>query len=103
MEATSPAKRKYTRRTEEERIAELEKKIADLKQRQAAKSRKDDPIVKGIPKVVRSLRKFAQVAMDNKRPDIANTTSGFAAALDRILRAELGEPLRKSAPPTEEN
>ena len=91
------AKRKYTRRTEEQRILELQEKIEEIKKRQAAKTHKDNPIVKGIPKVVRSLRKFAQVAMDNDRRDIANTTSGFAAALDRILQNELGQPLRAAA------
>ena len=92
--STATSRRRYRRRTEEERIAELEKKIEALKKRQASRTRKDDPILKEIPKVSRRLRKFAQLAMDHRRPDIANTSSGFAAALDRILHNELGQSLK---------
>lgn len=85
---TAP-RRKYKRRTEEQRIADLEAKIADLKAKQARKEKKDDPVLREIPKIQRRLRKFAQLAMDEKRPDIANSTTAFAASLERILRSEL--------------
>lgn len=100
--SSSRSRRTYRRRSEEERIADLEKKIEALKARQAVRDRKDDPILKEIPKVSRRLRKFAQLAMDHRRPDIANTSSGFAAALDRILRSELGQPLRAATVSDEE-
>lgn len=86
----SNSRRVYTRRTDEERIADLQSRIEELKARQARQQRKDDPILREIPKVQRRLRKFAQLAMDNNRPDIANSTTAFTAGLERTLRSELG-------------
>lgn len=101
MDTTAEAERKkYKRRTDEERIADLERRISDLKARQAAKERKDDPILREIPKVQRRLRKFAQLALDGNRPDIANSTTAFNAGLERILRSELK---RLAARPVEED
>jgi hypothetical protein len=36
-------RRSYHRRTADERVADLDKKIAELKARQAARDKKDDP------------------------------------------------------------
>jgi hypothetical protein len=94
---TKAARRKYQRRTDEQRIADLEKRIADLKARAAEREKKTDPVIREIPKVQRRLRKFAQLAMERKRPDIANTTTAFAAALERILRSELGQSKDRNA------
>lgn len=89
METTaSTDRRRYKRRTDEERIQDLEARIADLKARQTAKEKKANPVVKEIPKIQRRLRKFAQFAMDHNRPDIANSTTAFNAGLERILRSE---------------
>lgn len=82
-------RRRYNRRSDDQRIQELEHRIEELKAKQAAREKRDDPVVREIPKVQKRLRKFAQLAMDNNRPDIANTTTAFAAALERILRSEL--------------
>jgi len=82
-------KRAYRRRSEEERIADLEARIAELKSKKAMRERKDDPLLREIPKIQKQLRRFAQVAMDLRRPDIANSTTAFAASLDRTLQAEL--------------
>jgi len=98
---TSTKKRKYTRRSDEERIAELESRIAELREKQALKSKKDDPVLREIPKVQRRLRKFAQLAMDNGRPDIANSITAFTAGLERTLRDELKKAGREPAPAPE--
>lgn len=82
---TSREKRKYTRRTDEERIAELESKIALIKNRVEAKKRRDSPVLREAPKIQRSLRKFAQLAADHGRDDIANSTTAFLAGLERHL------------------
>jgi hypothetical protein len=87
-------RRKYKRRTDEERIADLESRIAELRAKQNAKQKKDNPVLKEIPKVQRRLRKFAQLAMDHNRPDIANSITAFNAGLEGILRAEL-KPSRR--------
>ncbi|HED64757.1 MAG TPA: hypothetical protein ENJ09_04290 [Planctomycetes bacterium] len=97
MESTTQGKRrKYTRRTPEERIKELEARILEIKTREASRQKREDPVIKEIPKVQRRLRKFAQMAMDHNRPDIANTVTAFNAGLERILRSET----RRSAPAT---
>jgi hypothetical protein len=92
LESTG-GRRTYTRRSDEERIADLERRIEELKRREAEKEAKKaveiDPVLKEIPKVNRRVRKFAQLAMDHNRPDIANTASAFAAVLERTMRMEL--------------
>ena len=80
---TKAARRKYQRRSDEQRIADLENRIAELKAKAAEREKKTDPVIREIPKVQRRLRKFAQLAMERSRPDIANTTTAFAAALER--------------------
>ena len=91
-------KRKYNRRTDEERIADLEKRIAELKAKQALRDRKDNPVLREIPKVQRHLRKFAQLAMDHNRPDISNSTWAFTTALERILSSETTHSPRQPLP-----
>ena len=104
---TQTGRRKYTRRSDEERIRDLEARIEDLKVKRAAKSKQADPVLKEIPKIQRRLRKFAQLAMDHNRPDIANSTTAFNAGLERILRstpsatAERPEPAEVPALETE--
>lgn len=90
----STLRRKYKRRTDSERIADLEAKIVDLKAQQDAKKRKDDPLVREIPKVQRRLRKFAQMAAEVGRLDIANSTTAFISSLDRMVRADILKPAR---------
>jgi len=96
METT---KRQYHRRSDDERIAELEQRIAELKTKQAVREKKDDPVLREIPKLQRHLRKFMQLALDNNRPDISNSTWAFVTGLDRILRTETSShPLRETPP-----
>ena len=103
--STDTGRRKYMRRTDEERIKDLEARITELKHKRATKEKQSDPVLKEIPKIQRRLRKFAQFAMDNNRPDLANSTTAFNAGLERILRSEVGrstvpaEPI--SDPPAE--
>ena len=91
-------KRKYHRRSDEERIADLERRIAELKAKQALRDKKEDPILREIPKLQRHLRKFAQAAMDHNRPDIANSTWAFGTALERIMSSELAVKTRPTPP-----
>lgn len=95
--SSSTTKRKYKRRTDEERIADLQRRIEELKLKKTQRAKREDPVLREIPKVQRKLRKFAQMAMDHKRPDIANSTTAFVAGLDRILRAEAGAARTRAA------
>ncbi len=92
---THEGRRGYRKRTDEEKIAALERKIADLKSKQIAKERKEHPVLREIPKIQRRLRKFAQMAMDHQRADIANSVTAFVAGLERILRSEREEESRR--------
>ena len=81
-------RRAYNRRSDEERIAELEARIQEIKHRQELKKRKDDPVLKDIPKLQRRLRKFAQLAVEHDRLDISNSVTAWVSSLDRILRED---------------
>lgn len=83
------SKRQYRRRSENERILELEERIQALRAKVEAKKRKDSPVLVELPKVGRKLQKFAQLAVDHGRHDIANSTMAFAASLDRIYHSEV--------------
>jgi molecular chaperone GrpE (heat shock protein) len=79
------AKRTYIRRSDEELIDELQKKIADIKNRVERSKRQDSAVVKEFPKLQRRLRDFAQIAADNGREDVANSTTAFLAGLERSV------------------
>ena len=81
------SKRQYARRSDDERIADLQRKINQLQGRIEKKQRKDLPVLKEVPRVQRRLRKFVQLAMDNGRQDLAHSTMAFIAGLDRALNA----------------
>lgn len=92
-------KRTYTRRTDEDRIQELNDKIERLKSRLESKQRKDSPVLREMTKVQRVLRKFAQTALDHGREDLANSTQAFAAGLDRAAGVQTDAPKRRGRPP----
>lgn len=83
-------RRSYHRRSAQERVADLEKRITDLKAKQVARDKKDDPVLREIQKLLKRLKRFVQHAHDHKRPDVANSVMGFKSMLERILADELG-------------
>ena len=94
--------RKVRRRTDEERIQELEARIAELRARQEAQKLKEDPVLKEIPKLQKRLRKFAQLATDHERPDVANSAMAFHAGLERLRTAESKRRSAKQDPELED-
>ena len=82
--------RSYNRRSADQRVADLEQRIAELKSKQAAKDKKSDPVLREIQKLQKRLKRFIQLAHDHKRPDVANSAMGFKSMLERILASELG-------------
>lgn len=82
------AKRTYTRRSDEDRISELTSKLERIKARLEEKQRKDSPVLREAAKVQRVLRRFAQLAVDHGREDLANSTQAFAAGLERALSSD---------------
>lgn len=92
---STPTKRSYQRRSDEDRISELTAKLEKIKQRLEMKSRKDSPVLREVAKVQRVLRKFAQTALDHGREDLANSTQAFAAGLERSVGTADDEPRRR--------
>jgi molecular chaperone GrpE (heat shock protein) len=82
--------RPYHRRSPDQRVADLEKKIAELKAKQSARDKKDDPVLREIQKLQKHLKRFIQMAHDHKRPDVANSAMGFKSMLERLVAAERG-------------
>lgn len=81
--STTSEKRRYRRRSDDERIEELETRIRELQAKVEAKKRQDEPILKDIPRLQKRLRKFSQLAFDHGRHDIANSAVAFATSLSR--------------------
>jgi hypothetical protein len=90
----TPAKRSYNRRSEDQRIADLQSKIQKIKERMELKQRKDSPVLREVARVQRILRKFAQTAQDHGRSDLAMSTQAFVAGLDRLVNTP-EEPVRR--------
>jgi hypothetical protein len=93
-EADAVAKRSYRRRSEDERIADLEARIAELqgkiKDRAAREQRESEHgrVIRAIPKLQKRLREFAELATECARHDLANSSLAFLAMLDRVYHAE---------------
>jgi hypothetical protein len=86
------AKRTYNRRSDEELIQDLHQKLKRVEARMNAKHRADAPVLKEITKVSRTLKRFAQTALDYGREDLSNMTVAFISGLNRA-----GEELPKKA------
>lgn len=94
METLTPApmSRPYQRRSSDQKIADLERKIAMLKARQDAREKKSDPVLKEAQKLHKRLKAFIQIALDHRRPDVANSALGFKANLERLVAESQGSP-----------
>jgi len=92
METLTPASmsRPHQRRTSEQKIADLERKIAELQARKEARAKKSDPVLKEALKLNRHLKVFIQAALDHRRPDVANSALGFKSSLERVLSESRG-------------
>ena len=88
---TETTKRKYTRRTEEDRILELESRIQEMKNKIVARKQKDSPLMKAHAKMQARLRKFADLAMECGRADVSNSAVAFAAGLGRSMAPDEGQ------------
>ena len=57
-----------------------------------SRQRKDSVVLKELPKVQRTLRRFAQLAIDHGREDVSNMTTAFLAGLERAARTTVETP-----------
>jgi hypothetical protein len=98
--AIDMSKRAYKRRSEDEKIAELNAKIEELKRRVELRQRKDGPVFKELNKLRRALVRFSQTAMECERADLSMMTQAFLAGLERSAGTmEAEEPRRRGRPP----
>ena len=90
---TGEPKRKYNRRSEQERIRALQEKLEAIKQKLEEKNKKHEisPVVKQIPRLQKKLKQFAAFAQAGGRADIATSVLAFSAGLDRIYHADVAE------------
>lgn len=89
------AKRAYNRRSDDERIAELEAQIAALRERAAEKDRPDLPLLKEVPKLAKRLHKFAAKCHEFGRADLANSVIAFVAGLERGAQYDPSTEVRR--------
>ncbi|MDP6386118.1 MAG: hypothetical protein QGI93_07980 [Planctomycetota bacterium] len=80
-------KRVYTRRTDEERLSELESQLEKLKSKVQQEQRSDAPVLKEVKKVKTALNKFSQVCVDHGRTDMANSVMAFLHTLDHQAKS----------------
>ena len=94
-DAHNSVKRSYNRRSEAERIADLEAEIARQeakiqdRERKQREARELSPVAKAIPKVRKHLENLAAVATENDRQDVANSVHLFLMGLQRVYEEEL--------------
>jgi len=79
-------KRAYNRRSDDEIIGDLQARIETIQARIQARERRDSPVLREVPKIKRTLARFAQLCMDHDRKDISNTALAFLATLEQQAR-----------------
>lgn len=84
---TTMTKRSYSRRTEDQRIADLEAQIERVKSRLEAKKQKDSPILREWTKTQRAVRAFIQAAAESGRNDLSLSAQAFLAGLERSIQS----------------
>ena len=95
------AKRSYNRRSDDQIINDLQGRIKQLEERIEARKRTDSPVLKEIPKVKKTLARFAQLCMDNHRGDLSNTILAFLSTLESQARQRPGARSARMAEPHE--
>jgi len=79
-------KRSYSRRTTEEKLHELEAKLATARARLEAEKERNSPLRRDWLKAQKALRIFIQTATDEGRSDLALSAEAFAAGTERSIR-----------------
>ena len=80
-------KREYNRRTDEERLSELEIQLEKLKSKVQQEQRSDAPVLKEIKKVKTALNKFSQICADHGRTDMTNSVMAFLHTLNQQAKS----------------
>ena len=87
-------KRSYSRRSDDQIIAELQGRIQELEKRMHAKQRPDAEVLKEFPKIKKVLARYSQTCMDSGRQDLANSILAFLTTFELQARELPQEPRR---------
>ncbi len=84
QQPSASGKRRH-RRTEEELIAALQHRIAELERRKQLRAVKKDPVLKLADKLVRALRKAESQFVSAGRVDLANSAKAGAISIQQLI------------------
>jgi sugar-specific transcriptional regulator TrmB len=96
-------KRTYNRRSTEERIADYQRQIEELRQRKERREREDVELTRGYEKLHKALAAFIQLAHNRGRADISNMVQAFTAGLQRQVHMSVEEPRRRRGSDADES
>ena len=93
-------KRSYSRRTPEQRLHDLEAKLAEARAKLESEKERNSPLRRDWIKAQKALRNFIQTATSEGRSDLALSAEAFTAGTDRSigLSAEDLSPRRRGRP-----
>jgi len=86
-QSTSPKGRR-TRRTEDEQIADLQRKIQELEERKRRMEAKASPVRKDFDRFKKHANKFVQSCVDHGRNDLANSVLALINTVERQVDAD---------------
>jgi hypothetical protein len=100
----SVSKRAYRRRSDDERLAQLQRKLEQAQQRLKLREvRKElakhvpNPATLKLPAIIKKLLEFAAYARINGRLDYYNSTIAFVAMMDRLYHEDMHDPNAEEA------
>lgn len=80
---TTSTKRSYQRRSEDERIADLQAKIAEIEERKKLSELRTSPLMKDFERFKKHAAKFTQACVDLGRNDVANSLLAQMNTIER--------------------
>lgn len=83
MSSTVNGTKKRTRRTEDEQIADLQKKIEEIEQRKRQQEARTSPVRKDFDRFKKHASKFVQACVDQGRNDVANSVLALMNTVER--------------------
>lgn len=89
MAQSTSGPKKRARRTDDEQIADLQKKIEELEQRKKKMEARSSPVRKDFDRFKKHATKFVQACVDHDRNDLANTVLALLNTVERQVDADV--------------
>ena len=87
MSQTPSPRARRARRTEDEQIADLQRKIQELEDRKQRMAAKTSPVRKDFDRFKKHANKFVQSCVDHGRNDLANSVMALINTVERQVDA----------------